>query len=106
MAWAKGQSGNPGGRPKELADVLKLARENGEVAIKALVKIATGGQSESARVAAATALLDRGFGKPAQFTTSDAGEFRRAVELTDDELAAIVAEGDAPLQTKANGAVH
>jgi len=52
--------------------------------------VATNGKSESARVSAATALLDRGFGKPAQFNTSDPGNFRRATDLTDDELVAII----------------
>ena len=93
MPWAKGQSGNPGGRPKEMAEVLKLARDNGETAIKALVKVATDGKSESARVAAAVALLDRGFGKPPQFSTSDAEAFRRATDMSDDELADIALGG-------------
>ena len=44
-----------------------------------------------ARVSAAIALLDRGYGKPPQFCTNDAGSFKRAVEMSDDELAAIAA---------------
>ena len=43
-----------------------------------------------ARVSATTALLDRAYGRPAQFSTSDAVSFRKAVDMTDDELAAIV----------------
>jgi hypothetical protein len=61
--FKKGQSGNPGGRPKELREIQTLAREYGVAAIKALASIAEGGKSESARIAAATALLDRGFGR-------------------------------------------
>jgi hypothetical protein len=45
----------------------------------------------NARVAAANALLDRAYGKPPQFNTGDATSFRKAVEMTDDELAAIAA---------------
>jgi hypothetical protein len=90
MPWAKGQSGNPGGRPRELAGIQKLARENGSLAIETLVEVATKGKSEAARVSAATALLDRGFGKPAQFNTGDPAEFRKATDLTDDELVAII----------------
>jgi HEAT repeat protein len=65
MAFQKGQSGNPGGRPKECAEVKALAREHGAEAIAKLVELMRG---EDARVAkaAADALLDRGFGKPAQ----------------------------------------
>ena len=47
------------------------------------------GQSESARVAAANALLDRGHGKAPQFHTGDVQRLRRAIDMTDDELAAI-----------------
>jgi hypothetical protein len=36
-------------------------------------------------------LLDRAYGKPPQFNTNDAGSFKRAVEMSDDELAAIAA---------------
>jgi hypothetical protein len=31
------------------------------------------------------------YGKPPQFNTNDAGSFKRAVEMSDDELAAIAA---------------
>jgi hypothetical protein len=64
--FVKGQSGNPGGRPKELKDVQSLARTKTLLAVQTLVEIAQNGKSESARVAAASALLDRGFGKPHQ----------------------------------------
>lgn len=62
-----GQSGNPGGRVKEVAHVRELARQHTEAAIKTLVEI-MGSETEkgAARVAAAQALLDRGYGKPMQ----------------------------------------
>jgi hypothetical protein len=43
-----------------------FARERGPEAIAALVKVMTKGKSEAARVAAANALLDRGWGRPKQ----------------------------------------
>jgi hypothetical protein len=43
-----------------------LAREHTDVALAALVQVARDGESESARVAAANALLDRGYGKASQ----------------------------------------
>ncbi|MFB0490201.1 hypothetical protein ABIE45_002787 [Methylobacterium sp. OAE515] len=61
-----GQSGNPGGRPKASAKVRELAREYTEQALQVLVQIATEGESEAARVAAANAILDRAYGKPTQ----------------------------------------
>ena len=38
------------------------------------------------------ALLDRGHGKPVGFSTNDLANFKRAIDMTDDELAAIVAK--------------
>ena len=39
---------------------------------------------------ASTALLDRAYGRPASFSTTDPTTFKRAIDMTDDELAAIV----------------
>lgn len=62
-----GQSGNPGGRPKVIADVKDLARSHTETAIATLVDVmTTEDQPAAARVAAANAILDRGYGKPSQ----------------------------------------
>lgn len=63
------------GRPKGAANkttkavkatIGELARNHADDAIATLVEIARHGQSDSARVAAANALLDRGYGRPAQ----------------------------------------
>ena len=35
-------------------------------------------------------LLDRAYGKAPTFSTSDTQTFKRAIDMTDDELAAIV----------------
>ena len=71
-------------------------------ALKTLAAICNEGQSEAARVSAACALLDRGFGKPTQqLETGSPGEFSR---LTDEELEALIAEGVKLIATdKANG---
>ena len=62
--FAPGISGNPTGRPKADRTIQELARAHTAEALEALVEIATGGRSESARVAASVALLDRGWGRP------------------------------------------
>lgn len=64
-----GKSGNPFGRPKADVVVRDLAREHTAEAIKTLVEIASNPKaSESARVQACNALLDRGWGKAPQYT--------------------------------------
>ena len=72
--FKKGQSGNPGGRPKVVAEVKELARAHTGVAIETLVSIMTNTKSApAARVSAANALLDRGYGKPPQHITGEGG---------------------------------
>jgi len=101
--FQKGQSGNPGGRPKAEYAVQELARSKAPQAIATLAAIMESEKaSDAARVAAANAILDRGYGKPPQFTTGDASAFKRATEMTDDELVAVIAAGDADDTTTAH----
>jgi hypothetical protein len=73
MPFEKGQSGNPGGRPKENAEVKRLAREQGIASIQKLVALRDS-QDERIALAASQALLDRAFGKPAQVLIGDEDE--------------------------------
>jgi len=66
MTYKPGQSGNPGGRSKaDVGDIAALARQYGPHAIRTLVQCLGDPRQ---RVAAATALLDRGYGRPQQTT--------------------------------------
>ena len=62
--FAKGQSGNTGGWPKDEARVAELARSYTSEAIETLVHLMRHGRDEWVRGTAAQALLHRGWGKP------------------------------------------
>jgi hypothetical protein len=65
--FKKGQSGNPGGRPKVIAHIRDKAREYTVEALETLAAVMRDKRAPAAaRVSAANALLDRGYGKPLQ----------------------------------------
>lgn len=70
--FAKGRSGNPGGRPKEDGEVKAIARSHTREAIERLAGWMRS-DNASASVTASQALLDRGWGRPAQAITGEGG---------------------------------
>jgi Family of unknown function (DUF5681) len=72
--FVKGQSGNPGGRPRVVAEVRELARAQAPEAITELVRLTKEAKSETARIAAIKELLDRAYGKATQFVAAENDE--------------------------------
>ena len=89
--WIKGgASPNPSGRTDK--PIAMLARMHAPHALKTLVTISKDEHApHAARVSASQAILDRAYGKPPTFSTQDTTQLKRAIDMTDDELAAIVA---------------
>ena len=108
--FVKGRSGNPAGRPKTLPEfasdtddphgadrrtvgnLVTEARKFSGLAVDTLVELTKDNHADSTRYAAATALLDRGYGRPAQsldlHLSADAIT-KRLSDMTDAELAAL-----------------
>jgi hypothetical protein len=81
---------------QEKRELRQVAREHTGAALETLVKVCTTSASDAARVSAANALLDRGYGKPVQQIESGSpGDFSH---LTDEELDAMIAENMAIIE--------
>lgn len=92
MKFQKGRSGNPGGRPRknpEDYDLEAAARSKAADAFGTLVKIMGHGEIERNRMAAAIAILERGYGK-AQQKIEQTAVTKPMEEMTDEELMEII----------------
>jgi hypothetical protein len=85
--FSKGRSGNPGGRPKVVAEIQTAARNmTGEVLARFLKIIIDDDADPRAQVAAGREILDRGWGKPTQMIDAKVNipvKSYRGVDLSD-----------------------
>lgn len=87
---ARGGKRDGAGRPegalnKATADIKAMAQEFGPMALQVLCNIAQSGESESAKVAASNAILDRAYGKPKQSMDIDAN-VKAAIQTVERQI--------------------
>ena len=90
--FTKGQSGNPGGRPRATAELRDLAQTAGLDAFRRVVEL-TRHEDPKIALEAVKIVLDRGYGRPAQPVDGD-GQGGPIVQKI--ELVIVDAEGDRP----------
>ena len=84
--FPKGESGNPGGRPRDEQKVAELSRSSTREAIETLAELMRSGNEERVRGTAAQALLDRGWGKPKVEVVSDEAGYVQALKAVAAQL--------------------
>jgi hypothetical protein len=91
--FAPGVSGNPGGRPRGLVAAIRQATEDGGELVAFMVRVFRGQEPKATlrdRVAAATWLADRCFGRPPQAVSVALDSGQEARELQEARVRALL----------------
>lgn len=75
---------------EQAGTLAELAREHTTTALNVLVQVAQASESDAARVSAANAILDRGYGKPVQQTELTGKDGKDLIPDSDLDLARVV----------------
>jgi hypothetical protein len=93
--WAKGQSGNPGGRPRQDVHVRELARAYTEESIEVIVKIMRTSDNDMAKQRAAETLLARAYGQPTSYVETNSSIAEELDKIKRRASRALLPAGDA-----------
>jgi hypothetical protein len=86
--WSKGESGNPGGRPRGFVSEIRRQTKNGFELVSFALRVLRNEEAEMRdRAWACTYLTDRGFGKPTQAVELDLHEPTVPVRVIEEAAA-------------------
>ena len=91
-AFKKGQTGNPGGRPKRTAeeiDLIAACKTKTPAALAVIERLMTSASSDAVKLNAAMSIIERAYGKATQFVDAKVSTL---ADLSDEDLDKLIAQ--------------